>query len=349
MNRPATPSAPLTRRARWLFVAIGSGAATPAMAACDVTTPTTVSVGSYSSSGLQANATFVRTDGSFSCTSSALLTLLNGDYLHATLAAGTVLRLNGPGGIVPVTLAADVAGAKPLVPGTTVTYQDGALLTLLDNGNMRPAIFVRPRSTGDLPAGTYSGTFIVHWDWSFCTQAGLLGACAIGKTDRGGKDAAITVTLTVTPKPAAVTIGYTTTWSPTSNTSNPKAVPGSKVRIAMTITNPDAVALDADTLAVTLATPSTVRLALEGDGTAANGSVESRQGAKASGLTLTYVAAASPTDDVDFSADGGRTWTYTPVPGDASSQAAVTSVRFRPRGIMAATSSFTVSLPYVVK
>lgn len=349
MNRSATPSPFTPRLARWLLVGLGIGAATPAMAACDVTTPTSVSAGSYSSAGLQANAAFVRTDGSFSCTNSALLTLLNGDYLRATLATGTVLTLTGPGGSVPVTLAADAAGTKPLTAGTTFSYQDAALLTLLDTSNMRPPIFVRAQSLADLPAGTYTGTFTVHWDWSFCTQVGALGLCAIGKTDRGGKDAVITVTLVVTPKPAAVAIGYTTTWSPTSNTSNPKAVPGSKVRIATTITNPDAVALDANTLAVTLATPPTVRLALEGDGTAANGSVESRQGAKASGLTLAYASPASTTDDIDFSADNGTTWTYVPVAGDAVSQSAVTTVRFRPKGTMAAGSSFAVSLPYVVK
>ncbi|RZK93595.1 MAG: protein CsuE [Methylobacterium sp.] len=322
---------------------------TPAMAACDVTTPTSVSVGSQSSAGLQTNATYVRTDGSFSCTSSAMLTLLNGDYLRATLASGTGLTLTGPGGTVPITLAADAAGTKPLTPGTTVAYQDGALLTLLDNSNMRPAIFVRAQSTGDLPAGTYSGTFTVRWAWSFCTQAGLAGLCALGKTDANAKNAQITITLTVTPKPAAVTIAYTTTWSPTSATSNPKAVPGAKVRIRTTISNPDTVALDANTLAVTLATPPTVRLALEGDGTATNASVDSAQGTKASGLTLTYASPGSTADDVDFSADGGATWTYVPVAGDAPSQAAVTTVRFRPRGVMTAGSSFVISLPYVVK
>ncbi|SFP93268.1 hypothetical protein [Sphingomonas rubra] len=349
MIRPPFPAVGV---ARWLLLVVGLGTASPAMAACDVTTPTTVSAGSYSSAGLQAYTAAVRTDGSFGCTTASLLTLLNGDYLRATLAADSVLVLSGPGGTVPVALSADAAGARPLTPGATVAYQDGALLTLLDNSNMRPAIFVRARSTGDLPAGTYSGTVTVRWDWSFCTQLGvlgLLGGCAVGKTDRGSRDAVVTITLVVTPKPAAVTITTTTTWSPTSSTSNPKAVPGAKVRIAATITNPDAVALDADTVSVTLATPPTVRLALEGDGTLANGSVESRQGARASGLTLRYVSPASTTDDIDFSADNGATWTYVPVPGDAASQAAVTTVRFRPRGTMPAGSSFAISLPYVVR
>lgn len=338
-----------SRLAAWSALVVGVGAATPALAACDVSTPTAVSAGSYSSAALQANAQAVRTDGSFTCTTSPLATLLSGDYLRATLAAGTVLALTGPGGTVAVTLSADAAGNRPLTPGTVVAYQDGALLTLLDTSTMRPAIFVRARSAGDLPAGTYRGTFVVRWDWSFCTQLGLLGACALGKTDKGSRDAAITLSLVVVPKPAAVSIGYTTTWSPTSDTSNPKAVPGAKVRIAATIANPDAVALDANTVAVTLATPATVRLALEGDGTAANRSVESRQGAKASGLTLAYASPASTTDDVDFSSDGGATWTYVPVPGDVASQAAVTTVRFRPRGTMAAGSSFAISLPYVVR
>jgi hypothetical protein len=54
-----------------------------------------------------------------------------------------------------------------------------------------------------------------------------------------------------------------------------------------------------------------------------------------SNLTLTFTALNSPADDVDFSNDGGVTWTYTPVPDGAGYDAAVTHLRIRPRGRMA--------------
>lgn len=333
---------------RLLLLALGLLAGTPALA-CDVVTPTSASAGSLSSPALQANATFVRTDGSFVCASGSLASLLGADYLKVTLASALVLT--GTGGSVPATLAVDMDGAQVLTPGTTVTYQEGALLTLLQSGGMRAPLYVRAQSTGDLPAGTYSGTATIRWDWSFCAKSGvgLAGLCLLGKRETGSKPAQVTFTVTVLPKPAAVTITTTTTWSPLSQTANPKSVPGAKVRVAATITNPDVVPLDQDTLAVVVATPPAMRLALDGDGTAANGVVETRQGSPASGLTLSYAAPGSPADDVDFSADGGATWTYAPLAGDAVSQGAVTAVRFRPRGRMAAGSSFAMSLPYVVK
>ena len=338
--------ASLRRWAIMLLLATGALAATPA-AACDVATPPSASLGRYSATELKTNTAAVATDGSFICTHTALLTLLNTDFLKATLSADVVLT--GPGGSVPVTLSIDPAGTRPFVAGKAAVYRDGALLTLLDNSLMRPIVYATARSATELTPGTYTGFATVRWDWQFCTQVGALGLCALGKTDAGSKPTRIDLTLVVTPKPATVTLGTTTTWSPTSNTYNPKAVPGAKVRIAATIANPDVVPLDADTVAVTLATPPTMRLALEGDGTAANRSVDSAQGTKASGLSLTYASPGSTADDVDFSADNGVTWTYVPVPGDATSQGAVTNLRFRPRGSMAAQSSFVVSLPFTVR
>lgn len=338
--------ASLRRATTVLLLAIATLAAAPAWA-CDVTTPTSASLGRYSAAELKANTAAVATDGSFTCTHTPLLTLLNTDFLKATLSADVVLT--GPGGSVPVTLSVDAAGTRPFVAGKAAVYRDGALLTLLDNSYMRPIVYATPRSATELTPGTYTGFATVRWDWQFCTQVGTLGLCAIGKTDTGSKLARIDLTLVVTPKPATVAIGTTTTWSPTSDTYNPKAVPGAKVRIAATITNPDVVPLDPNTVAVTLPTPATMRLALEGDGSAANASLTSAQGATASGLTLAYASPGSTADDVDFSADNGATWTYVPVPGDAASQGAVTTVRFRPRGSMAAKSSFAISLPYVVR
>ena len=42
-------------------------------------------------------------------------------------------------------------------------------------------------------------------------------------------------------------------------------------------------------------------------------------------------------------------WTYPPVAGNAASESAVTHVRIRPQGTMAKQSSFSVSLPYLLK
>ena len=59
------------------------------------------------------------------------------------------------------------------------------------------------------------------------------------------------------------------------------------------------------------------------------------QGTPSSTLTWTYTALNSNTDDVDFSNDGGTTWTYVPVPGADGADAAVNALRLRPKGTMA--------------
>ncbi len=57
------------------------------------------------------------------------------------------------------------------------------------------------------------------------------------------------------------------TWNEVEGTSNPKALPGSRRRVSVTITNPDIVAVDANVLEVVLPTPPRMTVALDGDGT----------------------------------------------------------------------------------
>jgi hypothetical protein len=62
------------------------------------------------------------------------------------------------------------------------------------------------------------------------------------------------------------------------------------------------------------------------------------QGVPTSGLTYTFVSLASAADSLEFSSDGGTTWTYTPVPDGNGADAAVTHFRIRPTGAFAANS-----------
>lgn len=104
-----------------------------------------------------------------------------------------------------------------------------------------------------------------------------------------------------------------TTWNPTEGILNPKAIPRSKRRVSVTITNTDIVPLEAGVMEIVLPTPSRMAIALDGDGTGIGAAVQARQGSPASGLSLAYAAPGSSADDVDFSSDGGANWTYAPV------------------------------------
>lgn len=136
---------------------------------------------------------------------------------------------------------------------------------------------------------------------------------------------------------------------PVNGTTNPKLIPGATAAYTVTVTNPNVFALTADSVVVTDPTGLNLRFhALDGGGSG-SGPVIFQDGAPASGLTYSFASLGSTTDDVDFSSDNGATWAYTPVPASDGSDSNVTRIRIRPRGAMAANSSFSLLFRYVVR
>ncbi|MGA1799642.1 protein CsuE [Sphingomonas sp. 4RDLI-65] len=324
-----------------------------AWAACTVTNTGPTALGSYSPPALVNNAPpYVDVPGGFDCPDT-VISLLSGNFLRATVTSPDGFKLTSTNVADTVTakyvVAADAAGTYPFTAGTPFVYMNGGLINLLGllGGTARNVqVHVRPSSTTAVAPGTYTGSFRIAWEWRFCDLLGALGLC-IGTLDRNPTTipvATVSVTMIVAAKPVGVTIVTRTTWDPLSATSNPRAIPGSKQRTTITLTNTDIVAVDANSLAVVLPTPARGAVALDGDGTASTAYVMTAEGSPASSLAVTYTAPASTTDDVDFSANGGTSWTYDPAPTPKS----VTNVRIRPRGTMAAGSSFSVSLPYAL-
>jgi uncharacterized repeat protein (TIGR01451 family) len=134
---------------------------------------------------------------------------------------------------------------------------------------------------------------------------------------------------------------------PLNGITNPKSIPGAEVLYAITVANTGAGRVDSNTLLIADRIPANTMLYVGNlGGTPAGPVTWSDSG---SGLAFTYTSAASATDDVEFSKDGGVTWTYTPVPDANSYDAAVTDLRLSPKGRMAAWSgagpypSFTLS------
>ena len=67
-----------------------------------------------------------------------------------------------------------------------------------------------------------------------------------------------------------------------------------------------------------------------------------------SGLTYSFISLASAADDIEFSNNNGLSWTYTPVTGANGTDPAVTNVRLRPKGVMAANTTLQFRLRYRV-
>lgn len=159
---------------------------------------------------------------------------------------------------------------------------------------------------------------------------------------------AATATFTIHPPAPITVVKASQPYSdPIRGTTDPLAIPGAYVHYTITVVNPAVYPIDADTIVVADATPANLALFVNGllSGSAP---VLFQDGGTSSALTFTYTDLASPDDDIDFSNDGGTTWTYTPVPDGSGFDSTVTNFRIRPKGTMAANSSFSLIARYKV-
>lgn len=134
---------------------------------------------------------------------------------------------------------------------------------------------------------------------------------------------------------------------PVHSTTNAKSIPGAIEAYTITVTNSGPGPVDNNSVVITDPVPASTALYVGDIGAAGSGPVVFTDGATSSSLTYTYTSLSSGTDNLDFSKDGGVTWTYTPVPDVAGFDASVTNVRVRPQGTMPAAAggnpSFSVT------
>jgi uncharacterized repeat protein (TIGR01451 family) len=153
----------------------------------------------------------------------------------------------------------------------------------------------------------------------------------------------------VTPAPLTLVKSSQASTDPVNGTVNPKLIPGARAAYTVTIANPNEFATTADSIVVLDATPANLALFVSHISGASGGPIRFQNGATSSGLTYAFTSLASTTDDVDFSSDGGATWTYVPTPNAQGADPAVNRIRIRPKGAMAANSSFSLLFGYVIK
>ncbi|HEY0625838.1 MAG TPA: hypothetical protein VGD10_03810 [Allosphingosinicella sp.] len=156
-------------------------------------------------------------------------------------------------------------------------------------------------------------------------------------------------TFTVTdPPPLTVLKSSQTTSDPMNGAVNPKAIPGARMTYTIQVANPYLYTVTSNSVMVVDATPAQLKLRVA-DLTSGSGPVIFQNGSPSSGLSYSYTSLASQADYVDFSNDGGVTWTYVPQPDSTGCDASVTHIRIRPQGAMNPNSSFSLVLSYVIK
>ncbi|MDX1499913.1 MAG: hypothetical protein R3176_08455 [Woeseiaceae bacterium] len=149
--------------------------------------------------------------------------------------------------------------------------------------------------------------------------------------------ASVTDTITAVPAPnLLVSKEFTTISDPVNLGVGPKPIPGSTVEYTITITNQGPGTVDMDTFEISDAVPNDSCLLVTDLG--GGGPVRFTDGNPASGLTYTFTSLGSATDDLEFSADGGASYGYTPVAGPNGCDPAVTHLRIVPKGTFAADS-----------
>lgn len=133
---------------------------------------------------------------------------------------------------------------------------------------------------------------------------------------------------------------------PVNGMVNPKLIPGGVAQYSITASAPAAYSVTSNSIALVDATPAGTALVVTDIGSAGSGPAGFAAGS--SGLTYSFVSLSNAADDIEFSNNGGTSYAYTPVANANGTDPAVTHVRLRPKGSMAAGSSFNVAIRYRV-
>ena len=196
--------------------------------------------------------------------------------------------------------------------------------------------------------------------------ASVLG-CSAGTLSGTNGQANNILTVPVAAAGATITCTYTNTFRPpltfvkssgifsdpiNGTAANRKIIPGGFITYRLTVTSPAAYTVTANSIFVGDAVPAQMRLFVGDIGGAGSGPVLFSDGPPASTLTYGFISQASTTDDLEYSNDGGLTWAYVPsgpsiLPDGTDPN--ITHIRLNPKGVMAASSSFNLSLRMVVK
>ncbi|HEV8333821.1 MAG TPA: right-handed parallel beta-helix repeat-containing protein [Steroidobacteraceae bacterium] len=200
---------------------------------------------------------------------------------------------------------------------TTGTYGPAAINGLLQGTDTTNRFAFRMA----IPAGVSIGSVL--------TSTATLS----GQTSEFGGNVAVTSGPTLTHLKSVSVLS-----DPLNNTSNPKSIPGAMEIYTLRLTNQGSGTVDNNTVAIVDAVPANTALYVQDLGVAGSGPLAFTNGTPSSALTYTFSGLANGGDDLEFSNNGGSSWAYTPVANANGCDPAVTHIRVKPKGTMAAAS-----------
>lgn len=280
--------------------------------------------------------------------------LLNFPVIQTAMITGGNLRVTGwarPGSLVEFFLAAAdpsgfgegqtylftaTEGSGADGDATSSTYGPGAINGVAQGTDTTNRFSFTVPTPGGVSAGSYL-TATARLSGSTSEFSGLVPVTAAPSYTITKASSAITDPVNCT------TVGDSSSCSPPGSQ---KRIPGAIVEYSVTVSNAGGAA-DASSVRISDPIPVQTALRVADIAGAGSGPVAFGDGTTSSGLTYTFTSLASNTDDVEFSNDGGSTWTYVPVPGSTGCDTAVTHLRINPKGTFVADTatpdpSFTV-------
>ena len=162
---------------------------------------------------------------------------------------------------------------------------------------------------------------------------------ALDQADPVPGNDADSVIVTISPSPEIETIKSVQTLSdPVNGSSNPKAIPGAVVQYTITSSNSGFAVTDTDSVIITDSIPANTEMFVGDIAAVGSGPLAFIDGSTSSALSYTFTALGSSTDDIEFSSDGGVTYTYTPVPDADGFDSNITHFRGLTGGAFAASN-----------
>lgn len=157
-----------------LFVLIACTLATGAAHACSTYTAS-ANLGSTNSLTLRTSQQSTAAGAGLSCP--GVLQALTSAYVRVTLQnTGSLVLSDGKGNQIPFQVYRDAGYNQALVAGQAQQL-DAINLLALGTSNSAIGLYFRTNPGPNAPAGTYTATLSLRWDWAICTL-GLIDLCS---------------------------------------------------------------------------------------------------------------------------------------------------------------------------
>lgn len=124
----------------------------------------------------------------------------------------------------------------------------------------------------------------------------------------------------------------TTVSDPFNGGADPKAIPGAEADYIISVENDGLGATDTGSVEIVDPVPAATALVVSDIAGGGSGPVEFTEPGAPSGLTYNFAGLGSAADDLEFSSDGGITFSYTPTAGADGTDPNVTHIRLTPGG-----------------